>query len=261
MRPGLRAQLGTRTVVGQPTRLAQSCKRLRLQDSPGESPGGLWQARSPAPLRSPVRVPSCAPGLPGSHFSVVKLRLEAESSGTMITSRFILSVVTWFACTASLAAADQPSLDPRLEPLRPFLERTWKGAFKSSTPEKPVVDVMRWERALNGKTVRILHSVNDGAYGGESLVTWDDAKQSVVYHYFTTAGFMTTGTMSFKDGKVNTHEVVKGKSNGVTEVRGESELRTDGTLMVKTEHLKNGEWSAGREVVYKEDPAARVVFK
>ena len=46
------AQFGTRTAVGQPTRLAQSCKRPRLQNLPGESPGGLWQARSPAPLRS-----------------------------------------------------------------------------------------------------------------------------------------------------------------------------------------------------------------
>src|SRR5213593_4444814 len=43
-----RARLGTATVVGQPTRLAQSCKRIRLQNSPGGSPGGIWQARSPA---------------------------------------------------------------------------------------------------------------------------------------------------------------------------------------------------------------------
>ena len=179
----------------------------------------------------------------------------------MNTPPHILSLVASLACAASLAAADKTSLDPRLEPLRPLLEKTWKGAFKSSTPEKPLVDVMHWERALNGKAVRILHSVNDGAYGGESLVTWDEAKQSVVYHYFTTAGFMTTGTMTFKDGKVSTHEVVKAKTDGVTEVRGESELRPDGTFLVKTEHLKSGEWSAGREVVYKEDPAARVVFK
>jgi hypothetical protein len=179
----------------------------------------------------------------------------------MNSPRFVLSILASFVCAAPLIAADTPSLDPRLEPLRPFLEKTWKGTFKSSTPEKPVVDVARWERALNGKAVRILHSVNDGTYGGESLVTWDEAKQSVVYHYFTTAGFMTTGTMNFKDGKVSTHEVVKGKANGVTEVRGTSELRADGTLEVKTEHLKNGEWSAGREVVYREDAAARVLFK
>jgi hypothetical protein len=208
-----------------------------------------------------VVVQSCARRQPARYFSFANVRPEAENSRTMNTPRCLLCFVASIAFAAPLVAADNPSLDPRLELLRPLLEKTWKGAFKSSTPEKPVVDVARWERALNGKAVRILHSVNDGAYGGESLVTWDEAKQSVVYHYFTTAGFMTTGTMNFKDGKFYTHEVVKGKSDGVTEVRGESELRADGTLGVKTEHKKNGEWSAGREVVYREDPAARVVFK
>jgi hypothetical protein len=54
-----------------------------------------------------------------------------------------------------------------------LLAKTWKGALKSSEPDKlatanlpearPVVDVMRWERALNGKAIRVLHSINDGA--------------------------------------------------------------------------------------------------
>ena len=119
-----------------------------------------------------------------------------------------------------LTAADQAaSLDPNLEPLRPWLGKTWKGEFKSSTPEKPVIDIARWERALNGKAVRILHSINQGTYGGESIVTWDAQQQALTYHYFTTAGFMTKGTMTVKDGKLLTHEVVQGSSQGVTEVR------------------------------------------
>lgn len=160
-----------------------------------------------------------------------------------------------------LCGADQPSLQPQLEPLRPFIDKTWKGVFKSSTPEKPLVDVMRWERALNGRAVRVLHSLNDGAYGGETIFMWDAQKQAVTYHYFTTAGFMTVGSVSFKDGKLSTHEVVSGSSGGVTEVRGESELLPDGGLLVKTEHLKDGQWQPGREVTYRVDPAAKIVFK
>jgi hypothetical protein len=157
--------------------------------------------------------------------------------------------------------ADQPSLDPRLEPLRPFLEKTWKGEFKSSTPEKPLVDIMRWDRALNGKAVRVLHSLNDGAYGGGGVFRGGEKEQVITYHYFTTAGFMTVGSVSFKDGKLITHEVVAGNSGGVSEVRGESGLLPDGALRVKTEHFKDGQWQPGREVIYKEDPAAKVVFK
>jgi hypothetical protein len=173
----------------------------------------------------------------------------------------ILLLVCGLFVQAKVCGADQPSLDPRLEPLRPLLDKTWKGTFKGSTAEKPMVDVMRWERALNGKAVRVLHSLNDGAYGGETIFMWDETKQAICYHYFTTAGFMTTGSLSFKDGKFHTDEVVTGSSGGVTEVRGISELLPDGAFLVKTEHLKDGKWQAGREVAYHADAAARVVFK
>ena len=62
---------------------------------------------------------------------------------------------------------------------------------------------------------------------------------------------MTTGSMSFKDGKLHTHEVVTGSSGDVTEVRGTSELLPDGAFRVKTEHLKGGKWQSGREVTYR----------
>ena len=109
----------------------------------------------------------------------------------MKTLHFLLAFSCWLAATIGVAS-DRPSLEPQLEPLRPLLDKTWKGAFKNSTPEKPIVDVMRWERALNGKAVRVLHSVNEGAYGGETIFRWDDKNQVVTYHYFTTAGFMRT---------------------------------------------------------------------
>ena len=110
--------------------------------------------------------------------------------------------------------------------------------------KKPLADIMRWERALNGRAVRVLHSVNEGAYGGETLYMWDAKKEALTYHYFTTAGFTTTGTLTVKDGKFISHEVVSGSAGGVTEVRATSELLPDGTFLVKTEHLKDGKYKA-----------------
>mgnify|MGYP001205215261 CR=1 FL=1 len=179
----------------------------------------------------------------------------------MKTLRYLSVLAFCVSATIRLSGADQPSLDPQLEPLRPLLDKTWKGPFKNSTPEKPIVDVMRWERALNGKAVRVLHSVNDGIYGGETIFMWDEKKQVVTYHYFTTAGFMTVGSMSLKEGKLMTHEVVTGSTGDVREVRGISELLPSGAFRVKTEHLKDGEWQPGREVTYTQDPGAKVVFK
>ena len=88
----------------------------------------------------------------------------------MNTPRILTGLIGTFGIALTLAAGDSPALDPHLESLRPWLDKTWKGEFKDSKPDSPKVDIVRWERALNGKAVRILHSLNDGAYGGEALV-------------------------------------------------------------------------------------------
>lgn len=161
----------------------------------------------------------------------------------------------------SVDAEDALKLDPHLEPLRPLLGKVWRAEFKNSTANKPVVDVAQWERALNGQAIRITHSINDGAYGGESLVVWDDLKKSLKYHYFTTAGFTTEGTITMEGNVMVSRETVTGSKEGITEVRGRNEIRPDGTLFVKTEYLKNGEWVPGREAHYKETPGATVKFR
>ena len=172
-------------------------------------------------------------------------------------------LLAWGLATVNVSAAsDKNALDDHLEPMAPLLGKTWKGHFKSSTPEKPTIDISRWERALNGKAVRVLHSINNGEYGGETLILWDSTKQSLVFYYFTTAGFRTTGTITLKDRAFTSHEVVGGGSaEGVTEVRATSELRPDGTLLVKSEYLKNGQWTPGHEISYQEDKKAEVIFK
>ena len=184
----------------------------------------------------------------------------------MKTHRFQLQLVVLIpalllAALPAACAAETNSLAAPLEPLRPLLGQTWKGHFKDSTPEKPQYDVARWERALNGQAVRITHSVNDGVYGGESMILWDPAKKQVVYYYFTTAGFFTTGVMTFEGGRIVTRDQVTGNTNGITEVRSTYELRPDGTLLSKAEYLKGNAVEGGREVTYRRDDAAKVIFR
>lgn len=153
------------------------------------------------------------------------------------------------------------AMDPHLEPLQPLLGKTWRGEFPSSTAAKPVVDVSRYELVLNGQVVRNLHSINDGDYGGESLLTWDKEKLALVYSYFTTGGFYTTGTMQAEDGALVAHEVVKGDSDGITEVKATLRILPDGKLHVTSQYFKAGAWVPGRDMFYVEDPRATVRFK
>jgi hypothetical protein len=159
---------------------------------------------------------------------------------------------------ASVAAAE---MNPHLAPLAPLVGKTWRGVMSPPGAAKPVVDVSRFELALNGQAVRNRHSIDDGAYGGETFIVWEEARQSLVYYYFTTAGFYTTGTMSVEDGTILSHEVVKGAGDGITEVKATSRVLPDGRLLVKSRYLKNGQWEDGRETYYVEDPQAVVRFK
>jgi hypothetical protein len=156
---------------------------------------------------------------------------------------------------------NEPYLSQHLEPLRPFIGRTWKGTSVGSNDEAEAYDVSRWERALNGQAVRILHSLNEGQYGGETIITWDEEKKSLVYFYFTTMGFYTSGTMTFDDGTFLGHEYVSGKAGGITEVKATGKLLPDGRLHSQSEYLQNGEWVPGHQFIYVEDPTAEVVFR
>jgi hypothetical protein len=170
-----------------------------------------------------------------------------------------------WTCAAVLAlgapALGAAELDPRLAALKPLVGRTWRGEMSPPGAAKAVVDVHRFELALGGRAVRSVHSINDGEYGGETLFTWDDEKKTIVYTYVTTAGFYTTGTIREEEGALESHEVVRGTTAGVREVKATSRVTPDGHLHVKSRHLKDGQWADGHEARYVEDPKAVVRFK
>ena len=178
-----------------------------------------------------------------------------------MTRLFKMLIVFIFCLGLATVANAEEQLAENLKALKPFIGKTWKGEFKSSTPEKPVFDVAKWERALNGQAVRVLHSINNGEYGGESLIFWDKAKNSLAYYYFTTGGFFTNGTMSLENAKYTSDEYVTGSSDGITEVKATGEITPDGKMITKSEYLKSGKWVDGHEAVYIADPKAQVIFK
>jgi len=168
---------------------------------------------------------------------------------------------TLFVVLAGAAGADAADLNPHLAPLAPLLGKTFRGTVSPPGAARPAVDVQRFELALNGQAVHSRHSVDEGAYGGETFIVWEEERQSLVSYYFTTAGFYTVGTMALQDGVLVSHEVVKGAAGGITEVKAESRILPDGRLQVKTRYLKDGQWVDGRETFYVEDPQAVVRFK
>jgi hypothetical protein len=175
----------------------------------------------------------------------------------LISGIFLLTGIIYF----SVNIYSQEKLSKHLDPFQPFVGKTWKGEFTDTQTGRKVTDVSRWERALNGNAVRILHSLNEGEYGGETIIIRDTKKEKLVFYYFTTEGFYTTGAIEFKEKTFTGHEVVTGNTNGITEVRSSGKILPDGRMYSKSQYLQNGEWVDGHEIFYKEDPQAKVIFK
>ncbi len=183
----------------------------------------------------------------------------------MMRFRFFLGLLAMLAGIGpGWGAEPAPTgLAKELEPLRPLL-KTWKGQFINDKGPSPGSDVVRFERALNGRAIRALHSVNEGAYAGETIILWNAAAKQIQTFYFTTEGDRIEGTMAVeKDGAFTTMEKVVGAEgeNAVTQVRATSRLLPDGRLHVKSEYMKKGAWVAGHEIMYSAAPGAEVVFK
>ena len=128
--------------------------------------------------------------------------------------------------TASTTGAYLNDLSAELKAFEPLIEKTWKGKLSESPEGIPLYDISHWERALNGKAIRVLHSVNNGVYGGESMLLWDEQKKCLVYFYFTTEGFYTSGTMTIENGKFIGYEKATGNKEGISAVIENTKKRT-----------------------------------
>lgn len=175
------------------------------------------------------------------------------------------AIILWFGlvCSFAVAAAEEGKLHPKLEPLRPYLNQHWQGDLTQADKVEKVIDRSLWTRALNGQAIKTVHSINNGQYGGESFIFWDESKQSLAYYYFTTAGFYTHGTMEFNArlGEIIALENVENNQNGITQVKSFSRIMPDGTLQTKSSYLQNGTWVEGHSATYQPVAQQEIIFK
>ena len=157
-------------------------------------------------------------------------------------------------------AEDLGIMSEHLKSLSPYIGKTYRGEFLNSTKDDPVYDVAKWERALNGNAIRILHSVNNGEYGGESIIMWNPEKESLMSWYFTTGGFFTNALVIVEGNKITSIEDVTGNDNGITKVKSIIEFRKNGGLENRSKYLMNNIWVDGHQIFYVEDAKARVIF-
>lgn len=173
--------------------------------------------------------------------------------------KYVRNVIMSLLCAVVCATAQAESLDSHLSVFEPYLG-TWQADFAVPEGKPPMQDVSRWERALNGTAIRTMHSINSGLYGGESLIFWDKSQKSLIFYYFTTAGFYTQGRIEVLDsGEFVAYEAVTGSDEGITEVKSTSRLE-DNKMQVATQYLKQGQWTPPELRTYQKSTLP-VIFK
>ena len=151
-------------------------------------------------------------------------------------------------------------LSEHLNGLKPFIGNTYKGNFINSTKENPMIDIISFERALNGNAVKVTHSVNNGEYGGETMVMWNSEKGGLQSWYFTSAGSLTIQNVQIKKDTFICIEDVAGNKNGITKVKTIIEVLHGNQIQKRTKYLMNNLWKDGSEIIYNKVNDLKPVF-
>ena len=138
-------------------------------------------------------------------------------------------------------------------PFEHLVGKSWRGV---GTGPEAVEDVQRWDWAVGGHAVRVVHSVGGGAYAGETLIFRDKASEGYIFHYFTSGGFHTTGVMRpTGPGAFEAEETVHGL-DGFTPIRSTLVMGADGVHRARSFQQENGIWVEKGGFDYREDPTA-----
>lgn len=139
------------------------------------------------------------------------------------------------------------------EPMAPFAKlagKSWRG--EGTGPDgKPVIDIARYEMILGGRAFQSTHKLENADYGGRTIIFYDEGAKKYVFHYFTTAGFHTTGELTLTDTGFISVEKVEGHAV-YAEVRGEAVIG-EKEMRVASQHVTHdGTVSEGGGFVYRE---------
>lgn len=166
----------------------------------------------------------------------------------------------FFAPAVFGEADDEPSAWQRetFGALADLPGKTYRGEPDEGSDE-PRVDIQAWEWAIGGAAISVTHALEDGSYGGETLIYADTAAEALAYVYVTNAGFRTEGTFDVADdGAWTASEDVLGHET-ITKVRSMGRIEPDGTMSVRSELLENGDWRPAHAFVYRETDARPVI--
>ena len=167
----------------------------------------------------------------------------------LIQTALAVSFILGCASTNSVYAQDEPHYEP-MAVFAALHGKTFRG--EGAGPDgAPIVDVAKWQTILGGRAFQSTHRLEDGSYGGRTIFFYDESAKEYIFHYFTTAGFHTTGTAMPTEKGFFVVEEVRGHPKFI-EVRSDIAI-TDSSMTIESRHKdKDGNVSDGEVLTYHE---------
>lgn len=167
-------------------------------------------------------------------------------------------IIGFMAAVWAVAVHAEETSYPPMEPFAPFAGKTWLG---EGTDEEgnDITDVSRWEFILGGRAVQATHRVQGSDYGGRTIIFYDEGAEEYIFHYFTTGGFHTQGTVEIGEGgAIQTFETVRGHPE-ITQVRSTIHLE-EGLMRSDSDYLTADGWIPGHSFLYRPTETETVNF-
>ncbi|GHF18990.1 hypothetical protein GCM10017044_11930 [Kordiimonas sediminis] len=161
-----------------------------------------------------------------------------------------------------VSAAPQTNAPALIDPLallEPYTNRTWQHTVGTKGEPGYFNDISHWQTVMGGHAVLTRHSVNEGVYGGYTLIFYDAEASILRCTYVTNGGFYTECTIRQADDQIIVEETVKGTRRGPESVRSQIAIE-DGQMIVTSQYKTEKDWSDPEVRRYHENPTALVIF-
>ena len=152
-------------------------------------------------------------------------------------------------------------MSPHLKGSENFLGKKFEGNFINSTISNPLIDVIQFERILNGKAISITHSVNHGEYGGKYLILWNSDKEKVESYFFSTGGEIVISPVTILENEIVIEEDFSKNENSILKVKKIYNFDDVGNLRKKIKYLINNVWINAHNMEYIQNNSVEVIFK
>ncbi len=164
---------------------------------------------------------------------------------------FVIAIVAGLLFLRPSIAGEKESA--AYEPMAVFANlagRSWRGEGTGPNGQ-PIVDIATYEMILGGRAFQSTHRLEDEAYGGRTIFFYDEGEKEYVFHYFTTAGFHTTGVIEPTETGFKAVETISGHPE-FAEVHSEILVESN-RLRIESFHINHeGEVSPGDALDYLE---------